>query len=243
MKKTFLFAASVVLLASCKKEAITISNGADTALATPAATKQNIASNARIDLESRLEGWLPFEGTIADSLDKLKCYNLSNYHLPTFVAGHRGRDKALNFDGSYAMWTNYSTPQKTNTIAVWVKKPMNNRTCEIISSDHNAPALYQAGYGYGATVGSINNPAAYTKNIVDSNWHHAVITWDGLTVKFYLDAVYQSSISSSLPYGTGYLLLGYTHFSGIDYWKGALDELRIYSRVLTQDEITALYKL
>jgi prepilin-type N-terminal cleavage/methylation domain-containing protein len=78
----------------------------------------------------------------------------------------------------------------------------------------------------------------------DTNWHHISLTVDQnrLQAKLYIDGLFISSQTIGNE--------GYTHANGslkafgkdyAGYWKGSLDELRIYSRALYTEEISALY--
>lgn len=48
---------------------------------------------------------------------------------------------------------------------------------------------------------------------------------------------------ASLPVGTGVLVLAYPIGSGCTYFDGAADDLRIYSRALSQADVDLLYNL
>ena len=68
----------------------------------------------------------------------------------------------------------------------------------------------------------------------EGQWHHVAGTWDGLTQRLYFDGV---EIASQEPGG----VLGNTSYvemsSGPSPFNGMLDEVRIYNRALTQNEI------
>lgn len=92
--------------------------------------------------------------------------------------------------------------------------------------------------GNGTTFDDWNTGVIIPKN----EWHFIVFTWDGSTKTLYLDGVYQSQHSIVGPQpNTGSLNFG--RFSDYDgqYYEGLIDEIRIYNRILTQNEITVLY--
>lgn len=78
-------------------------------------------------------------------------------------------------------------------------------------------------------------------NLSTANWRHVAATYDHVTgvVKIYVDGVERHSSSESyLPAPMdGPLMIGGT-IAG-DYFHGAIDDLRIYNRVLSQAEIAA----
>ncbi len=68
----------------------------------------------------------------------------------------------------------------------------------------------------------------------DTNWHHLAATYDGTTMRLYIDGVQdsQTAASLSLPDTTQPLLIGSTYGSseagfGQSYFNGTLDEVRI----------------
>ena len=73
----------------------------------------------------------------------------------------------------------------------------------------------------------------------DGNWHHLAATFDGTTRKIYMDGVL---LGSDNPTGHN-TTAGTTGFlGGFDYqsaFKGMLDEVRVFSKALSQGEITS----
>ncbi|MBD3260062.1 hypothetical protein GF371_05570, partial [Candidatus Woesearchaeota archaeon] len=82
-------------------------------------------------------------------------------------------------------------------------------------------------------------------NINDDAWHHLVATFDGSEMKIYIDGSLQnnnSAYSGSLPTGSGiYLGRNFTEGDPV-YFNGTMDEVRIYNRALSAEQIDALYK-
>lgn len=73
-------------------------------------------------------------------------------------------------------------------------------------------------------------------------WHHVAGTWDGTTKRLYIDGMLVAMVDSSITYDTHLVYLGADQNNGstVLYWNGALDDLRVYKRVLSADEIAAL---
>lgn len=74
--------------------------------------------------------------------------------------------------------------------------------------------------------------------VLDGKWHHVSITTvDNKTFKLYIDARYISTRSSSPYYNYGYdaAVIG-------EGFIGLMDNLRIYNRALSQEEIREIYK-
>jgi hypothetical protein len=106
--------------------------------------------------------------------------------------------------------------------------------------------------GFSIYTGS-TTPGATAETPSDSpavdTWFHFVGTFDGSTVRVYRNGVEGTSASVSLSYGTElefanigvrqYLSYGGDYFSG--WWNGNIDEVGIWDRALTADEVAALY--
>jgi len=83
--------------------------------------------------------------------------------------------------------------------------------------------------------------------VVPPHCHH---TFNSGTVAIYYDGVSQAlgapggSLPSSLPTSTQHLLIGRDGSSaGPDYLNGLIDDVRIYNRALSKDEIKRLYNM
>ena len=91
-------------------------------------------------------------------------------------------------------------------------------------------------YWGGRTVMEADMPAI-------GQWHHCVYTFDGGTHLFYIDGQ-QEATSKAVPQ-TGkpdILMLG-NYPGGEQFFKGSLDDVRIYNRVLDLSEVHLLYKM
>ena len=70
--------------------------------------------------------------------------------------------------------------------------------------------------------------------LTESRWYHVAGTWDGLTQRLYIDGV---EIASQTPGGVLGDTSSVTVSSGDEPLNGMLDEIRIYSRALMEQEI------
>ena len=75
-------------------------------------------------------------------------------------------------------------------------------------------------------------------------WKLITITYDGATIKRYDDnqLVEQKKYSDGITFNNESLYIGVNGNSYDNFFKGALDDLRIYTRTLTYDDIDALYQ-
>ena len=243
MKKTFILAALIALIfASCKKDAFNPSNENMTVTDATVAPTKLIAGSSRVALEQGLDGWFPFNGNLKDTLGKLESQQWPFNVTGNFVAGHNGRDKALDLDGTYNLRIAYAT-YRPKSISVWVKRPLFNVSKMIVGPRLYGPAIFQNGDLFEGNVNFQRNPVVNSKAVSDRNWHHLVITYDGQVIKLYLDGIIQGSKAFSQPGDSDSYYVGLLSESVSETFKGTVDDLRFYSRVLTQDDITALHNL
>lgn len=73
----------------------------------------------------------------------------------------------------------------------------------------------------------------------DGLWHHIACTYDKTTIRIYVDGIQGSSMAytSDISYADTNLYMGGR--SGWNFLDGAYDDIRYYSRALTQQEVTA----
>ncbi len=184
---------------------------------------------------------------------------------PTQVIGKI--DKALKFDGvnDYVDFGDVLDMERTDhrTFAFWVKMPSGAGSRFIIAKqNNNNPADSNNGIGYNIVTSSsgslifslINNQAGVsnwlgvtgTTNIQDNNWHYVAVTYDGSSsasgVKIYIDGVSDTlTINSNTLTATTLsaepLRIGCRAGCSFSRFNGAIDEVYIYNKVLTDTEI------
>ena len=170
--------------------------------------------------------------------------------LPTWVAGER--HGGLNFGGPNDVISVPDSPglELTNhfTVAFWVN---------VTANATNITYLSKGGFanGYQVATGSPGNYIyfnLFNNNLTvgrcsandviqDQSWEHIAITYDGASVTFYLDgAIVGTPCSLTGMAGTSNapLLIGGTNASSA---TGTMDEIRIYNRALTAQEVANLY--
>ncbi|WP_216691005.1 LamG-like jellyroll fold domain-containing protein [Hymenobacter siberiensis] len=91
----------------------------------------------------------------------------------------------------------------------------------------NGPSTSSGGWLYGTT------------NLADGRWHHVAGTYDGTTLRLYVDGVQQSSRAASGAISTGNNQVDIGTRTGDFFWNGSLDELRIYNTALTVAQVRA----
>ena len=110
------------------------------------------------------------------------------------------------------------------------------------ASTHDSAQLY-IGASNLITIDTNGGTSAVSNSTPSTGaWHHVVGTWDGTTLKLYVDGTLQTTTatpgSANLSYGS--LTLG-SQAGSAYYFAGSLDEVAIYSTALTGTRITAHY--
>ena len=88
------------------------------------------------------------------------------------------------------------------------------------------------------TAQTVCQPSALPTN----TWTHLTLTYNGSTLTLYRNgvAVATTNVSGTLSPTTGTLQIGGSQFG--EYFKGLIDEVRIYNRALSATEIQTIYQ-
>lgn len=190
--------------------------------------------------------------------------NMSTSSSPT--AGKIGQ--ALKFDGSssYVDTTNNAnvTPSTPFSLSIWAKKT-GNADAELIETGNNDSPYDGVWFEYGGS-GANDNKIRFALSDTTSHvwqidaisatasgaWHHIVAAYDGSNtiggLHIYVDG---SLMASSVSGNTGPLVtignrpwvIGTVQSSNkVFFFPGSLDDVRVYNRALSAQEVQQLYK-
>ena len=104
-------------------------------------------------------------------------------------------------------------------------------------------SLHLAGFGGSDCLG--NSPCIVSNTtLVTGRWHHVAGTYDGATIRIYVDGQLggSQSVVSTGTADANPVLFG-SRPDGQDSLTGFLDDVRVYNRALSGDEIKRLYKI
>ncbi|HEY6866003.1 MAG TPA: LamG domain-containing protein, partial [Candidatus Eisenbacteria bacterium] len=200
-----------------------------------------------------LVGWWPMdEGTGTIAHDLAQGLNAGLFNGPTWVTGVEGG--ALSFDGAndYAQVPADSRLDITSaiTIAAWIR-PARVATQDVVKKAVNGGtdgyelALSSAGKVFlrfnqktSADTYRLNSVASYP---IDGTWMHVAATYDGATMKMYVNGALDGSVAKTVTIATNANALGIgAQSDGVRWFQGALDDVRLYNRALSAGEIQAL---
>jgi len=171
---------------------------------------------------------------------------------------------AINFDGT----DDYVTVADNNnlditsalTIEAWIRPSDSSTTRTIVGKRDGGPSTVEANYAfriddnnatqlefYYSYSGSWNTYTTTNANIQPGEWAHVVVTHDGSSPKIYKNgrllagSCTTGTCNHTLTADDNSFAIGRPGDVAGQYFKGAIDAVRIYSRVLTASEILSNY--
>ena len=145
-------------------------------------------------------------------------------------------NSAGSFNGSYVSFTSpFSTQPTAFTVAAWVKQTGATGRMETIVS---LGSWWMGGIG---SVDCNTYSSPVNSGSFDGNWHYIACVYNSGNWLAYIDGNLVGTGSSTLPTLSGSGNIGGQSNSGYYGWYGALDEVGIWNRALSQGEITILY--
>jgi len=164
---------------------------------------------------------------------------------PTWTTGVNG--SALYFDGvnDYVEVPDHLSLDPIElTLMAWIKHGSTlDHRCIIDKRDdvQDGYNLYISPSG-NAWVRINDNTLTGTSDIDDDVWHHIACTYDGSTIRIYVDGVEENSdsIGSELLDTINSLRIGLERDNGFDF-NGIIDDARIYNYALSTQEIAEIY--
>ncbi len=118
-----------------------------------------------------------------------------------------------------------------------------DNNCTIVSNTkNNFYALVQNNFA-SITIGTTAGLVGAAPYLVPNNWYCVAATWDGDSMRLYVNGVLHSKWANGINIGanTANLLIGKTLIPNNTNWlHGKLDELRIYDRAINAQEVQIL---
>ncbi|MFA5930785.1 MAG: LamG domain-containing protein [archaeon] len=205
----------------------------------------------KIKLSSGLVGLWNFNGNALDSSENGNNGTVSGATLTTDRFGVA--NKAYSFDGvnDTISVPDSSVLDLTNqlTISAWIyptkASGIQNVISKSSSSQNNAYIFPRTENGWSqiSYLASINGWKTIFVSFPSRNvWHHVVGTYDGVTMKTYIDGVAIGSTTYSGTILTNSNPLVFGNQPGFsEYYGGTLDEVAVWDRNLGASEVLALY--
>lgn len=103
----------------------------------------------------------------------------------------------------------------------------------------------KAMFWYEYSGGTDSNRPTSTTNVADGNWHFIVGGWNGTHCLIYVDGQLEDSTDCTNtpgPFDEDFFVVGKSLYATQEYFKGTIDEARVYNRSLSSAEISQMYK-
>ena len=208
-----------------------------------------------------LVGYWPFNGNANDESGNGNNGTVNGAALTTDRFGNA--NSAYNFNGTsdYIQTSNTSslpTGTSSRSVSYWMKSSSSQIYMTVFGyGDNNQNQKdFHVWHNWdcnGVNINISDVARTYTTGNLDDVWNNYVVVYDSsvdvsiTSVKIYKNGVLLSNICSS--YGDGNLntgnlyplTFGKYHATNQHYFSGLLDDIALWNRVLTQQEITNLY--
>ena len=140
-----------------------------------------------------------------------------------------------------AAWMNFDTQNDWGSIAIKGNGPNAPRQYHFAVSEGGY--LHLAWNSKGVWVDQVDGPFVDTQvYIMDNQWHHAAVTWNHSLIQMYVDGLPVDSFDTSaypMEHNVYNISIGGNLMDGYDF-NGAIDELVIWNRSLSPEEVFAL---
>jgi len=213
----------------------------------------NVTNCSNFDLTTNLVAYYKFENNVLDDTG----INNGTNHGAVFVGGKIG--KALKFNGSsdYVEVPNSNSLGIINeiTITAWVKADSLHAAVNDIATKATSTDWRYANYRLGCledtrVIFVIGNEVASYNNIdsnvaLGNNWKHIAAVANGSLMSLYINGSLDKSQPQtvSLAPNSATLRIGFVNGGVLNnHFNGTIDEVRIYNKALSSEEISALYR-
>jgi hypothetical protein len=190
-----------------------------------------------------LVGWWPFNGNANDESGNGNNGTVNGATLTTDRFGVA--NKAYYFSSSGCNTRidisnfNYNGTVSEFSISFWMKRTGNGCI---------SPRLFEFGNGNGWGVNWVNGLTTMdwvaNQNLQDNTWYHVVYVLTPGTIKSYVNGIQDSQFPISNSISSWFypsVCFGRMNHPAYDAFNGNLDDISVFNRALTQQEITNLY--
>lgn len=212
----------------------------------------SLMSSQPSTLLTGLMGYWKLDETSGGTIDSSgNNYTGTGSNLTYNANGKIGRCYTFNGTDSRVTFGNVIKPTTALSISLWMKDGGQTAEKNIINtsvydgvwrgwrftrySDQAAGVLLSSGTN--------NLDVTFGTTLSNDNWYHIVFTWNGTTAYVYINNVRNSgwSWSYTISYATTHNLTFGANQSGGQVYDGEIDEVGVWNRALTSNEVSILY--
>lgn len=206
-----------------------------------------------VTLSNGLVGFYPFSGNANDQSGNGNNGIVNGAVLTSDRFGNP--TNAYSFTNAYIDCGNGASLELTNDFTISIRfysESWTNQNVSGLISKRDSFGSYDWEIGYDRPTQSLNFwaqgsasvvltvPGPYSTNL----WQMMTVTRTGSLWSVYVDGVPKGSITTNFNIGTGdRVRIGTLGAGTTDYFRGKLDDVRLYNRCLPSDEIRLLYKV
>ena len=191
------------------------------------------------------------EGSGVTTEDRSGSGNTGTLAGPVWTAAGK-YGSALGFDGTNDWLTVADAPELDLTtgltLEAWVRPTSGSGWKTVALKENSATLAYAL---YSSATGGLPMVIVYTNGAQQklsgpsalplNTWTHLAATYDGSQLRLYVNGVLRASkaVTGSIPNSSGVLRVGGNNVWKTEWFKGELDELRVYNQSLSAAEIQA----
>lgn len=193
-------------------------------------------------LTQGLVGYWPFCGNANDDSGNGNNGTVNGATLTTDRFGNS--NSAYSFDGNNDYISILRNYQNEFSVSIWVNTPNVSGLNPLIDGfDSNWELLLSNSFpNYISFIGNTYQEFISTTSIVNNTWTQIVCTYNSNIVKIYINGLLKNQYTvNPLPNNSGNYFFGASLSGDDQYYLGKLDDIGIWNRALTQEEITNLY--
>lgn len=207
-------------------------------------------------LKSGLVAWYPFSGNANDESENSNNGTVIGAISSNDRFGNSGKAYSFNGISNYINYMSGSTSGLNIigniSLSFWFKTSQTN--AGVIFSFGDQLNDYSGGYLVGfnqgfAPIGTLayaiqahGNWHFSSTKLNDNNWHNAIIVLKNTTLSLYVDGKLDNQYLSALPTlsWNGLRRIGVANYGLVGFYNGILDDMGIWNRALTQQEVSLL---
>ncbi|MBI2675044.1 MAG: LamG domain-containing protein [Candidatus Aenigmarchaeota archaeon] len=219
-----------------------------------------VTGSAQLDANPDIAAWWSFEEGSGNTTDDISQNintgtlkpDCSTSNCPTWVTGKKSN--GMQFDGvdEYIDILPSSSLDLVSKISIetWVNHTVSASQFIVskrISGSDDAYELATCTSPVGEAcfavfIGNVRKFVESDEALSLNTWHHIVGTYDSINLKIYVDGVLKNTVpqTGNIDTTTDPVRIGWGYDNSYA-WKGVIDNVRIWNRALTADEVASLY--
>jgi hypothetical protein len=187
------------------------------------------------DLSKELLAYFPFDGNFNDSTGQSE--NISYGGLMSDTKNRHGySQRAYSFNGGLFSFSSNNWQVNPITISFWIKPKDLTMEGYLLRSSTGNFGVYQSKTKLGLAISNPEEGIALAE--ITTEWTHFVGMFNGNDIKTYINGKLATTLNHpGVPDIAGTIMIG---ASTIPEWKGIVDDVRFYHRLLSDAEINIL---